>query len=408
MDANSKIPPIQTFKNITVVPLLSEITGKVQDSGPIWPDWDSQVAVRHCRNGLPIDNCPRVPEKIDAYVDEPLIWAGKTNAHFGHYIAEDASRILLALQSSKTKPLLFGSRLTRLSRTGKLEDAPPVFLQIAKWFGLPVERIKICTQNMRVSTLEAAPQAEQLYNLRQRQDQFIPPSEYLDLLDQNTHKNALTPIRNKMVFVSRGKIPRYLDAHGGSQYLDAVLRELGVFVFHPEEHDLEVQLAVYAGAEQLIFAEGSAVHGLQLLGKSQNSLAILNRRPNSKIANFSLEGRYKEHQYIEAVDSVIFWKNPTFGNGKRPPAVISRRSIFNTNALLESFSALGINLASVWDEKTYRIALEDDLKTWIPATGELSLRKWGALGDQLELVQSLKERGFSSSATFAEDYLSGN
>ena len=58
------------------------------------------------------------------------------------------------------------------------------------------------------------------------------------------------------------------------------LQERGVTVVHPETLCLKDQLEIYLGAKALIVAEGSAQHGLELLGVHPDKpIVVICRRP---------------------------------------------------------------------------------------------------------------------------------
>lgn len=79
-------------------------------------------------------------------------------------------------------------------------------------------------------------------------------------------EQATPPNRGKVVYVSRSALTTK-GCHAGETYLCSVLQQLGVSVIWPEAMPLREQLQRYAGAEKLVFAEGSALHGRQLLGR---------------------------------------------------------------------------------------------------------------------------------------------
>ena len=79
--------------------------------------------------------------------------------------------------------------------------------------------------------------------------------------------------------------------HAGESYLIGLLRSKGVTVLDPGQADLSVQMAAYAGAVRLIFAEGSALHGRQLLGRVAQDIDVLRRRPGKVMAQAQLQPR---------------------------------------------------------------------------------------------------------------------
>ncbi|MBL4806190.1 MAG: glycosyltransferase family 61 protein [Rhodobacteraceae bacterium] len=403
MNLEDKLPPIGKFKDVVVVPLINPATGERQENGPIWPDWDSQQSARFCRGGSPVDKRPDNPAQIDVYVDGPLIWGGSIHPHFGHFIAEYASRILQSQKCYGDVPFLFGCSNRPLARAGTIDKAPAHFLPTVRWLGLNSEQIRFCTQNMKISTLLVASQAEQLVALRRKRHDLTLSSEYLDLLDQNVLRNNLLSVPNKLVFVSRAKLAPHLDRYAGSVYLDELLKSLGAFVFYPERHTLTEQLAVYAGAENLIFAEGSAIHGLQLLGRGLGAVTILNRRKGTLVAEYNLRPRCKELQYFDIMANVF-----AMSSLDKLPHMHCNMATFDLDCLFAAFLNSGIDLSKNWDAVKYQIAVKEDMKSWVVASGA-SLKKRGRdIGEQTELLELLKSSGHKNVHRFAEKFIKEN
>ena len=65
------------------------------------------------------------------------------------------------------------------------------------------------------------------------------------------------------------------DRIAGEPYLEDVLRRSWVRVLRPETVPLAEQLRNYRAATDIVFAEGSALHALQLLGRVDADVAVL-------------------------------------------------------------------------------------------------------------------------------------
>ena len=115
----------------------------------------------------------------------------------------------------------------------------------------PGDRVRILAGPVIADDLLVAPQAEQINGPG-------PSDEYLDALDELTVRRLGQPARHGIVYVSRAGMQARFAGEG---YLEGALARAGVRILRPERMSLRVQLRAYLSAEQLIFAEGSAIHG---------------------------------------------------------------------------------------------------------------------------------------------------
>ena len=125
---------------------------------------------------------------------------------------------------------------------------------------------------------------------------------------------------------------------------------------HRVLHD---QLAAYAGAERIVFAEGSALHGRQLLGRLEQDIAVLRRRPGKRMAEASLRPRCQSLRYHDVGDQILmaYWKS----GAKRPNPALS---LYDVGLLLRSLDSLGIDLRADWDDAAYAHAALADVEAW--------------------------------------------
>ncbi|MFC4733022.1 glycosyltransferase 61 family protein [Salipiger abyssi] len=345
---NQGLPEMTRFADIPVVP-VTENNGMVLRGGPVWPDWRAAGPLRHNRSGQPVDRFPPALPGQQADFDAPATWGGHCVDHFGHFVAEHGTRILQARSSHGDKVMLF-----TLERGKTAAQLPRFFWQTLSWYGVAGEQVRFVHQPLRVAELWAAPMAEQWAH--------VPTSQgYLDLLDANTEARGLTPKPNSVVYVSRAAMEATAEGHGaGEPYLNQALEQLGVTVIRPEAMPLAEQLAYYQGADLLIFAEGSAMHGRQLLGRRDQTVVVLNRRPGMRIGLSALQPRVSKLIYVEATRGTasVLWPS-----GK--PWIVRAISLYDTETLIGAFEALGIPLSRVWDERAYLEARDRAIRNWI-------------------------------------------
>jgi hypothetical protein len=135
-----------------------------------------------------------------------------------------------------------------------------------------------------------------------------PTAEHLDAL--SWCQKQLSPKAHQIVYVSRSKFASctskdtLLGSFAGEALLEKLLFQRGVKIIHPELLPLKEQLEIYLGASALIFSEGSAQHGLELLGfDAFKEVIIICRRPQNPGMHWPLKARFPNVQFIEAFTS---------------------------------------------------------------------------------------------------------
>jgi hypothetical protein len=81
-----------------------------------------------------------------------------------------------------------------------------------------------------------------------------------------------------------------------------MLRERGALVIYPETLSLVEQLRLYRNATRLIVAEGSAQHGLELMGyQPQSRVMVICRRRQHAGMELPLRARFPQVHFCQAV-----------------------------------------------------------------------------------------------------------
>lgn len=349
---------ILAFEDVPVVPyesLLDRFSGlSVHQGGPIWPDWSAQIEARHCRNLSPIDDFPDLPENIAEMIEEPVVWGGAICHHFGHQVADFCTRILHAKSVYPDAKFLFAAKSS--ARIRSLEQTPSFFRALLDWYGLARSQVKIVSQPLLAKHLLVAPQAEQLSN-------YGPSADYLDLVDahvsqQLMSRKLIVPARRrKAAYISRAGMPSHF---AGEPYVESLMHKCGIHIIRPETQPLPVQLAEYMAVRQLIFSAGSALHGLQLLGRFHADVQVINRRVGGRLAKNMIEARAHSLTYLDSVQSVL--------HGFTPSGLINDWkgiTVHNEERLVASLRSVHSELAHHWDSAIYAECRDRDIIDWI-------------------------------------------
>lgn len=346
------------FRDVPVLPARrTHAQGNLADGGPVWrsvlPEGPLPDSLRHLRKGAPADRvmapCPPGLSARAEPVAQPCLWGGYAQFHFGHLIADHLGRVATAARARPDDPVLF-----TLPPGQGPDDVPGWFGDVTRWLGLPPERLRFVTRPLMVRDLRVAPQAEHLRGPR-------PDPGYLALLDSLPAARALAPVPHRILYVTRaGLIARGKGGHAGEAYLVGRLRAAGVAVLDPGAVPLPRQLALYAGAGTLVFAEGSALHGRQLLGHRPQEIAVLVRRPGLRVARHALAARCDRLEYVPAARRIAA---PVRRDGTVLPA--HALGFYDLPAVFAAFAARGVDLAPGWDDAAFAAARDADLRAWM-------------------------------------------
>jgi hypothetical protein len=348
-------PPLKVFYNVPVVP-ATDVYGfpnRIANGGPIFPNWKLQSAYRYQIDGRAVDRRPVCPENV-LDIEGEFLWGCYPRPHFGHLVSEHMGRVLILGSQRPDLPILFVS--DPIYRPG---GAHPSFWEISKYFGIPRANTKFVTEPIRVERLITIEQPEAAGNKR-------PAPGYLRLLDQNFKRNKIEPKQSKLLYVTRvGMLEKFRGGHLGEEYFQKMLLDVGVTVLDPAAVGIRTQLACFAGAKTIIFSEGSAIHSRQLLGKIDQEIIVLNRRPLRRLASGQMRARARKVTYLEATEDFF---SPIEKSGRlRSDAAIS---FFDKQRLFELSDYLGLHFYSNWSESDYRLSCISDVNKWVSAMKE--------------------------------------
>ncbi|WP_167858527.1 glycosyltransferase 61 family protein [Methylobacterium nonmethylotrophicum] len=317
--------------------------------GPVFPGFAWQLAARHCRGRLPVPSDRRPRPAAVRREAAAGIWCGPVCHHYGHMIADFGMRIAQASRSDPGLPLVFSSAPDAAC------EPPAFFWQILAHFGVGPERVLLVREPTRFRLLHVPRQAERL-------DGPGPGRAHLDLMDAIVAGHAAPARDIELLFVSRARWPDGRLA--GEPYLANILERAGATVLHPELHDVADQVRFMRRAKRIVFSEGSAVHTLQLLGRLDATVAVIERRPGNRLAEGALRPRVRALEYWSPSRGVLYgltargWprRDRSFG-------------VFDEGDLLARLERFGLDIRGQWCSGDYARRLSDDVALWVAMNG---------------------------------------
>jgi hypothetical protein len=356
--------------------------------GPRWPAWEEQREARQCRSGEPVDVEPEAADPV-ARIDEPVAWGGPITDHFGHQVVDFSMRLIPTLRDQPDTTFLFAS--APRYRVDNIAGAPPFFGQILDWLGVASSRARLIDRPTLARSLSVAAQAEQLYGPG-------PDAAHLDVMDELVAGRLKALPRSQVVYVSRaGQHARF----AGEAFIEDVLRSAGATIVRPENVPLAKQLATYARAERLIFAEGSALHAFSLLGRVPADVTVLKRGPGWNVGIEGLEPRARSAEYVDPVTGFVAGLRPT-----GDVAIEAGLAFTEPQVLEEQLRAAVPALApGAFDAGAFRAAQVSDALDWLaePRTRHIA-RTPGSVD---ALLDGLRRAGLGHIVRLANELIGG-
>jgi hypothetical protein len=349
------LPPMLEFADVLVTGSRSRTS-----PGVLWPDFDRQYHARHLWFAEPACTRPDIPEGPVDTVSEPAIFVAAADDDFGHLVASAAPRLPQSLAEGGDRPLVFSTRAPETPAS-----LPPAFTAIVHdWFGIPPDRLRLIHRPTRFARLAIAAQGEHLGGP-------APSEAYLALLGGIAARHGISPAPRDIAYVSRAGLAPYQSALAGEAYLEACLADLGVRIIRPEALPLPDQLRAYATARHLIFAEGSALHGRQLLGRIAQDISVLVRRPGTRLAQAALLARADSVEHVPATAGALHFLGQ---DGK--PWKHSTVAFLDLPTVLDHLAGLGLPIRRIWDPARYAAARDARVLDWLRAIHAPTVPRW--------------------------------
>ena len=264
---------IARLKNPVVVPPTAR--SHVQPSGVLTAQGQFVPHSATWRNNRLLTPPPERPTEAERLPGRWL-WGGILWRYFPHFITESATRLwaLEHMDQANFDGILFNPK-------NPANDAALP--------GFQVDFLKLmgCTLPIREARSACVP------------DELIVPGQGFGLgkISRGTDRfieamalrfgQEIAPEGPEKLYISRSALGAQRGALLGEEQLEARLAEQGYEIFHPQAHSLEVQVARYKAARQVIAAEGSALHLFAFVGRPDQQVAMILRRKSGATAHIS-------------------------------------------------------------------------------------------------------------------------
>ncbi len=242
---------------------------------------------------------PELPSEaeVDQEIAGTVLYAGMSYGHFGHALCESLARLwavdeflepIDAVAFIPRKNLTWPERSLGMVRTitASLGEIPSLTAYI---------------KPTRIERLVIAPQAFGTNDL------LCGSPEFRAFADRRLRQRVKATGPDK-IYISRSALYRKRGRFLMEEYIEAKMEAEGFTIFHPQQHDLETQLATYKGASMIVSTDNSALHLVAFVVDPSCKVAILSRRPGTIYKDFQLQLKWFAGLTPYVVDACTrFW-----------------------------------------------------------------------------------------------------
>jgi len=228
------------------------------------------------------DNIDANPKPLD-YISDTSIFGGIIFNQYGHFMSESIHRLWARDDKHSFVFLVYPNK--NGCYPSSFDDLLDYQKDAFEYLGV-AKRIRLIGVPTKINRLIIPSQASFLgkdYTLDRCYVDFLKDIESRRLDRQLADSGeSNTNHTKRKIYVSRSHLPGKSSLIGET-YLEKELEMEGFYIMRPDYFKLDEKLDLFRNADLLIFPEGSAIHGIQVLGELKAKVVIL-ARTKKKVA----------------------------------------------------------------------------------------------------------------------------
>ncbi len=228
---------------------------------------------------------PELPKQLT--LEDPrkgsFLWGGVIHAHFGHFLVESLGRVwgygalphrpdgLLFLEKRRQKDDLRDDAIVWHTP----EDPVLTDFQFETFAQLGIDvPIGVVRRRVKTERLWIPGQGFGMFSMATGTEKFRT-------FVKERMGADVTPNGPKRLYISRSAYGAKRGGVIGEKIVEDRLKHDGYEVFHPQKSDLRTQIARYKAADEIVALDGSALHLVGMVIRSDQKVAMIKRRSSS-------------------------------------------------------------------------------------------------------------------------------
>lgn len=231
----------------------------------------------------------------EAVVDLPgtHLFGGHFRGHFGHFLVESTARLWALDHIERPDSILY---LPYRGTVGAIEKAMEGHDRFYRLLGIDIP-VRTYGTPMRVERLFVP---ELGFGWSER---YAGSPAYRQFM-QGRLRAAVAPEGEERLYISRARLAAQRGGILGETVIEENLARAGYEIFHPERHPVEVQVARYRAAKQIVALDGSALHLAAFVTNPGTRVAMILRRSRANAADYRLQFRSFCGTELDVIDVI--------------------------------------------------------------------------------------------------------
>ncbi|MBY4893067.1 glycosyltransferase family 61 protein [Rhodobacteraceae bacterium N5(2021)] len=227
----------------------------------------------------PITLEPHAPEAVDTAerLEGRWLYGGLLYGHFGHFLCETTSRLWALDHVGEVDGIVFLPKNQMTHERRHFRHHLPFFAAM----GLTEDRFQIRAPQAPV-VIEELALAEPGFGIG---DMIEGRPDFRAFMQANLGRDV-GPDGPENIYISRSQLPSKRGSVLLETLIEKRMEDAGYTVFHPQNHDLAVQIATYKAARRIVSLDASSLHLAAMIISPETRVAILNRGPTNNIDDY--------------------------------------------------------------------------------------------------------------------------
>ncbi len=261
-------------------------------------DADGHIADSHCWR-YHHETATIIPEVDDADRELPhrltgkWLFGGLFYAHFGHFLVESTSRLWGIEGLEDIEGFVFYPKLPLTHELKPLKPYRPFFEKL----GLGRLKIRMPQRPLMVDQIAFPPPGIGIGEM------IAGRPEYRRFMRQRL-LDGIDDTGGDDIYVSRTALASRRGRIVMERHLEALMKDAGYRVIHPETLDISEQIATYRGARRIVALDGSALHLAAMVASPGCRVAIINRGPSENIEDYILQFKTFSGVAADRIDAI--------------------------------------------------------------------------------------------------------